>query len=323
MWDIVDEFVYQYQSFSFFRGKGSNRSAEDLQILKANSQVWDTCAVLTSLSKLASKCDFSRYSVSYKHDDDKVDTLQSLGFYSQIALARVDMLMGDYLSAIHILESMEQLRKGPQAKLLTSNVTFYYILGFSYMMTQRFKDACRAFHSLLLGVSRSKQLQSRSGPYDHVLKTSDRVYALLAIIITLSPQRLDDMIDTTIREKYGDKLMRLQQGHENTFEELFNAACPKFVVINPHLYDGQLDYSLEGHRLQWKVFHSIVQQYNLISTLRSFLRLYTTIPIAKLASYLDMKEEDVCGQLLSWKSKMSSPSTRSDLSEVQFWISNV
>jgi translation initiation factor 3 subunit L len=216
LWDIVDEYVYQYQSFSLFRGKGSSRSAEESQILKANPQVWDTCAVLSSLSKLANKCEFSRYNQSYKHDDDKADTLHSLGFFSQITLARVHMLMGDYYSAIQILEPLDQLRKGPHTKLLTCSITVFYILGFSYMMMQRFKDASRVFHSLLLGVNRSKQLQSRSGPYDHVLKTSDRVYALLAIINFLAPQRLDDLIDTNIRERYGDKLARLQQGYRKS-----------------------------------------------------------------------------------------------------------
>lgn len=40
--------------------------------------------------------------------------------------------------------------------------------------------------------------------------------------------------------------------------------------------------------LQLKVFLDEVQQHHLLSTIRSFLRLYTTLPIQKLAAYMEM-----------------------------------
>ena len=40
--------------------------------------------------------------------------------------------------------------------------------------------------------------------------------------------------------------------------------------------------------LQLKVFMDEVQQHNLLGTIRSYLKLYTTLPLSKLATFMDM-----------------------------------
>jgi hypothetical protein len=46
----------------------------------------------------------------------------------------------------------------------------------------------------------------------------------------------------------------------------------------------------DAYRLQLKLFLSEVRQQQLLSSIRSFLKLYTTISIAKLASFMDVDE---------------------------------
>ena len=52
----------------------------------------------------------------------------------------------------------------------------------------------------------------------------------------------------------------------------------------------------EAYRLQLKCFLTEVKQQTMLPTLRSFLKLYTTISISKLASFLELDEYTLrCG----------------------------
>ena len=61
--------------------------------------------------------------------------------------------------------------------------------------------------------------------------------------------------------------------------------------------------------LQLQVFKAEVEQQRLIPTLRSFLKLYTSIPISKLAKFLDMHENEVRCCLMAFKHKKEVVST--------------
>ena len=41
LWEIIDEFIYQFQAFSQFRSKLSKKTDEEIDILKANPKVCD------------------------------------------------------------------------------------------------------------------------------------------------------------------------------------------------------------------------------------------------------------------------------------------
>jgi translation initiation factor 3 subunit L len=324
LWDMVDEFVYQFQCFCHYRGKSKSRTAEEKQMMKSHQKVWDVAAVISYLSTLAEKVDSSRVVQIYKPDavdESKFSTLQLLGYFSLISLARVHVLLGDYHTAMQIVEPIEPPRKGLYQKILSAHVTLLYLVGFCLMMMQRFRDAIRLFS---IGVGRSKQFSNRPN-HDHVPKTCERMYALIAICVSLSPQRLEEGVDNVLREKFADKLARVQQGHEATYEELFSISCPKFVVVAPDA-DDPVDFAQHAFKLQLKLFMKIVSQFSLIPVLRSYLKLYTSIPIAKLADYLEMKEEDVYTHLISWKNHrmqwQSGSGARGETGEIHFWITN-
>merc|ERR1712216_254767 len=77
------------------------------------------------------------------------------------------------------------------------------------------------------------------------------------------------------------------------YEELFSFACPKFVSPAPPNYDDlPADYNpQEAYRLQLRLFLAEVQQQKLLPTIRSFLKLYSTIGIPKLAALLEESDE--------------------------------
>lgn len=52
LWEMLDEFIYQFQSYCQYRGKLTMRTAEEIALLKKHVSVWDVKEVLTILKAL-------------------------------------------------------------------------------------------------------------------------------------------------------------------------------------------------------------------------------------------------------------------------------
>ena len=57
LFDMIDEFVYQFQSFCQWRHKTKNRTPEEIARLKQNKDVWHVRNVLITLHELCEKVD--------------------------------------------------------------------------------------------------------------------------------------------------------------------------------------------------------------------------------------------------------------------------
>lgn len=109
-------------------------------------------------------------------------------------------------------------------------------------------------------------------------------------------------------------------------EELFLYACPKFIASNPPPYDDrhQLaiyaeDPPIEPAQHHLSLFLSGVRLQATVPTLRSFLKLYTSLDATKLANFLDADEEELVQQMMAMKQSSRSisragPSADSGLS---------
>lgn len=49
-------------------------------------------------------------------------------------------------------------------------------------------------------------------PFHQINKQNEQMHGLLAIALTMYPMRIDESIHTQLREKYGDKMLRMQKG---------------------------------------------------------------------------------------------------------------
>jgi translation initiation factor 3 subunit L len=99
------------------------------------------------------------------------------------------------------------------------------------------------------------------------------------------------------------------------FEELFLYACPKFIAANPPPYDDQEqlaayaeDPSPEPAQRHLALFLADVRAQAAVPTLRSFLKLYTSLDAAKLAGFLDADEEEMVQQMMAVKAASRSVS---------------
>merc|ERR1712232_1144525 len=74
----------------------------------------------------------------------------------------------------------------------------------------------------------------------------------------------------------------MQRGDENVFKELFSSACPKFITPAMPVLDPDTPPTnrvQEARALQQKLFLTEVKQQLFLPTMRSYLKLYTTLSI--------------------------------------------
>ncbi|WFD29992.1 hypothetical protein MSPP1_001005 [Malassezia sp. CBS 17886] len=325
LWDITDEFIYQFQSYSQWRNKVTNKNEAELQLLQ-DGGVWSSYSVLNVLYSLIQKSKVTEQLIASNEgcDPEKVvgefgsrPLYKMLGYFSIIGLLRVHVLLGDYTLALKMLDHINLHKKNGFLNRVTAcHVTTYYYVGFAYMMLRRYPDAIRAFSHILVFVMRLRQYHTRSYQYDLINKMADRMYALLAICCALCPTRLDENVQLAMREKYGEQYSKMTKAGDDAlvaYQELFLFACPKFITANgPPYHDAAAlkEYMKAPHvdpvQHQLRTFLSDVKtQLSNVHT-RSFLRLYTSLGTDKLAGFLEVSEEEVVEMMMVLKNSTRS-----------------
>lgn len=215
-----------------------------------------------------------------------------LGYFSIVGLLRVHCLLGDFSLALKTLDDIELNKKAMFARVMAAHFDTYYYVGFSYMMMRRYADAVRMFSHILVYVSRTKNFQ-KNAQYDTITKKTDQMYALIAICVSFHPTRLDDTIHGALREKYGEDLNRMQRGGPESlalFESLFKSACPKFInPTSPDFDNPAMNVDPIEHHT--RVFMDEVKNNMMSPTVKSYLKLYTTMDLNKLAGFLDVEPD--------------------------------
>jgi translation initiation factor 3 subunit L len=139
------------------------------------------------------------------------------------------------------------------------------------------------------------------------------MYALFAICTAICPSRIDDNISNTVKDRYSEQFLKMSRMSPSTeeeslaaFEELFLYACPKFIPANPPplLSSSEIASAApfeEPAQRHLQVFLRSVRAQVPVPTLRSFLKLYTSLDAKKLAGFLDVDEEDIVCQMMVMK----------------------
>ncbi|KAJ2005045.1 hypothetical protein GGI04_000839 [Coemansia thaxteri] len=316
LWDIVDEFIYQFQSFCTHRSRVNKRSADEISLLKENSQVWSTYSVLNVLYSLIQKSSICEQLRVAQQGGDVMEAAgefgsrplyKMLGYFSIVGLVRVHCMLGDYTLALQTLENIELGNsRALYTRVTACHVTVYYYVGFAYLMMGRYADATQTFVHILTFVSRTRQYQQRSHQFDSANKKAEQMYALLVIAVSLSPVRVDENIHTYLREKYADQQHKIQRGGEeavNVISELYMFACPKFITPIAPNYDDVEATVVEPQAYQLRIFLREARLQLVVPTLRSFLKLYTTMDIERLSTFLEMDAAELRNQLMVYKQR--------------------
>eukprot|EP01119_Soliformovum_irregulare_P017011 TRINITY_DN500_c5_g1_i1.p1 TRINITY_DN500_c5_g1~~TRINITY_DN500_c5_g1_i1.p1 ORF type:complete len:529 (+),score=138.88 TRINITY_DN500_c5_g1_i1:151-1737(+) len=308
LWDMIDEFIFQFQSFCQFRSKLRSKNADEINTLKNNPQAWNIVSVLGYLQSLVKRAHTLKYlenPQNLKQEDLAVAShpmFKKLGYFCMVGLVRVHCLIGDYRTALKTIAPYEtSSHKSEFPQVIACHVTLNYYLAFVYMMLRRYTDAIRTLTAVLLYISRTKQYTSKSQQSEQIGKKTEQMYALLSICLVLCPQRVDENIHSTLKEKNGDKTIKMQRGDETTFEELFSFACPKFIT--PAALELGSENPTDALKNQIRLFMMEIKEQDLVPTIRSYLKLYTSIPSAKLSNFLNLDPSAFNSQLMCFKHK--------------------
>lgn len=321
LWDMVDEFVYQFQSFCQYRAKMKSKTEQEIALLRQYDQAWNVYGVLNFLQALVEKSTIIQILEQEKEGlvqftaTDGYDynggsnVLKVLGYFSMIGLLRVHCLLGDYHTGLKCLLPIDISQQGVYTSVIGSHITTIYHYGFASLMLRRYVDAIREFNKILLYIYKTKQYHQKSPQYEQILKKNEQMYALLAISLSLCPQAMlvEETVNSQLREKYGDKMLRMQRSDDEGFalyDELFSYACPKFITPSAPSYEEPLvNYNQDAYRLQLKLFLYEVKQQQLLSGVRTFLKVYSTISLGKLATYMEVDEPTLRTILMTYKHK--------------------
>ncbi|PPQ75053.1 hypothetical protein CVT26_012055 [Gymnopilus dilepis] len=334
LWDIIDEFIYQYQVFCTWRSKVTTKTQDELMMLAEGGPVWSSYSVLNVLYSLMQKSKINEYIIATREGKSPEEIAEivgeygqrplyrMLGYFSIIGLLRVHVHLGDFTLALKVMENVELNQKSPFTRVTACHVATYYYVGFCYIMLRRYPDAIRSFVTILNFIMRMRQYHTRSYQYDQINKTADRMYALFAICSALSPSRMDDNIANIAKERYGEQYAKMSRGGPEAlpaFEELFTYACPKFITANPPPYEdpaaisalleaandpespAQPSPQTDSTRRHLDLFLADVAAQLQVPTLRSFLKLYTSLGAKKLANFLDADEEELVQEMMVLK----------------------
>lgn len=113
LWELIDEFVYQFQSFAQYNATLSNKTPEEREILQNNNKnkYWDILYVLNFLHCLIDRSKIKSQLEVYASGGDpdsvagqvgKHSLYKMLGYFSLVGLLRLHSLLGDYYQAIKV-----------------------------------------------------------------------------------------------------------------------------------------------------------------------------------------------------------------------------
>lgn len=326
--DILNEFVYQFQGYCQIRsavyasarkqgllnadgtvsegglpkerGSGGGPSLnlmENLATLQNSKEAWDAESVFSYLHRLVK--------MGLPQEGKTVAPVYSyLSLFASVALSRLECLLGDYTACLQALTPIVTYENYviPKDEDMTiqqvlhsvvgARLSLAYHAGVSFLMLRRYKDAMTTLGEMCAFLQRgfkTGQLRKLTGS-EQFNKQYDRMLSLLAILTHVCPAQglLEDSVVKAIREKYAARLESA-----SSYEEFFMS--PKFVSTDP----------MHGvYRQQVQLFLKEMEVQPAGRKLRSYLKLYTSLPVDKLAKFYDRSTEDFLPLILSYKARM-------------------
>ncbi|KNH08274.1 eukaryotic translation initiation factor 3 subunit L-like protein [Perkinsela sp. CCAP 1560/4] len=288
MWDIFDEFLYQTQINCHARCRET-----DTVGIRKNTKIWNPITVIDKLELIA----------------ERETHLDAAVFFSQVMLVRIHTQLGDYYSAVRIIERMGKKAIGPSGEFVDRFrsvagclLTLYYYGGFSFLMMRRYSDA----QTLFLWALSCKNIHAILYQQQNITNILRQTSNALAIALVLSPLKVDEYTLYLVKEPFEELSASIQE--EETFKDNFKRSCPKYIVPT---FDDNIEsaYGLSPFILMDShcmfLFREI-QQQSCIFALRNYLRLYNNIDAEKLAYLQPMEqasEMKLTCQLLAFKHK--------------------
>jgi len=314
VFDVLHEFVYQFQSFCQYRTQNAGRSAEDRVTLEAADAAWSAPAVLSYLARLQAAGGGGTMSTGLMTKAPSVLHAQ-MALFAVASKSRVECLLGDYGAAVAAFDRINVFDEASElSKIFACRLSVMYHLGYSLMMLRRYRDALRTFDGVLAHLARTQKhngFKAFGNEAGAVQKAMDRMMALFAVCLALAPgYAADDSALAAVKDKYGDKQTLMQRGDAQTFEAMLTYASPKHVVPAVPDYSAPVNASHDAYRQQISLFNAEVARQTSVAALRSYLKLYSSIDLGKLARFTDDTLAGFRAKLVGAKAKLRQGAPR-------------
>ena len=283
VWDMLDEFLYQFQSF----WQNFEKNREELE----SANVWSLESVTALLGNLQTS---SRILNAGKLSAPSDEFLSMLGFFSSVAMVRLHTQQANYEAALDNARCIDAAGLKHLANYPACYISLHYYVGFSAMMLGRTYDAANCYERGLSYLYRIRQYLTRSYQYNILMKRADQILMLLTVVNTLTPIPIDNYLERLIRDKFREKQHRMKIGDESAFDEAFYYAGPKVIDFKSGDNQTLASSSLNKYREIVSKFIPILQ---ISSSLDAYLP-NIRIPISTLDSNLG---NITLSALESWK----------------------
>ena len=299
LYDIIDEFIFQFQAFSNYKTESEKLTDQEKQLLMDNSKTWNPAETTKILYHVALKG-----GVVVETDVmSKVIKIQKiLGYFALVGLTRLQILIGDHDSAIKILNHLKMPSLRKIVRLNVCHVSVEYFRGFCQVVTGDFGSALQTLAKLVMYIRRTN-VHKAERQYSHhtrsILKRSDKVIGLLSIVHCMCPNiRMGNDVRETMHQKMESKLDKMRNKNDlvalDVFEDVFETSCPPFTNGNA------VDYASETKMIdatvhQTQILLELVRRRRQLPKIFSLLKLYKTLSLSKLVGLgtENYTEEDV------------------------------
>jgi translation initiation factor 3 subunit L len=271
LWDIVDEFIYEFQSYHDFRGAVKSLTSREIDILRTNDFLWFPKTVTSYLENLVRK------------GENETGMFKDLSQFALIGLARVNTLLCDYATTLELAEQIPRTNN-PCLNVVTCEGTLYYTLGLAYLMSRRFVDAARFLQGFISSTLRYGPLDSE----DLMSKQVGDMIGLLTLCLKLSPSLARDEALLGLIEDKKQLYREMEHGSPQAAEDAFTRVFQQsvhFVTTTTPNYDGSTESNLDMSRLQLSILLRELRQRAQTDEVASHLKLCKSITIENLTNF--------------------------------------
>ena len=143
--DIMHEFVYQFQGFCQLRTR--NSSKEDLDLLAENKDCW---AVETVMYYLHALVNVSGSTPACSKAPGQIQGI--LGHFAILSLSRLSCLLGDFSSSLTSLSPLSLFSTTEMfSSIFPARLSLFYHAGVSFFVLRRYRDAARVMQDMVRG----------------------------------------------------------------------------------------------------------------------------------------------------------------------------
>jgi len=284
VWELVDEFVYQFERFavqrsSFAAALTADRARpRDIGVSREPAHTkrdeavkdllsafpsatrlrakpaWSPNAVLATLHSIVERSGVVEWAKVERSSSEPVPLKHMLGYYAALQLVRVYCLIGDYNTALRCVSFVDLSQPRAATALWTrvpaAQVHLYYYVSLALSMLRRPFDAIT---TLTLAISFCQRLRpsaaAKGAAGESIGKRLTQLHALLHLNVQLCPIKItDEAINSQMKEKLSDRdlFARIAAGESAAYAEAFALAAPKFLPQTAPL--DELVSLAEAHR---------------------------------------------------------------------------